>query len=47
MESERSLKKFINILVHEGGSDLHLSAGSHPTIRVASALVSLTKEPIL
>lgn len=47
METERSLKKFINVLIHEGGSDLHLSAGSHPTIRVASSLVSLTKEPIL
>lgn len=47
MEAERSLKKFINILIHEGGSDLHFSAGSHPTVRVASALTSLTKEPIL
>lgn len=47
MESDRSLKKFINVLIHEGGSDLHLSAGSHPTIRVAGSLVSLTKEPIL
>ena len=47
MESDRSLSKFINILIHEGGSDLHLSAGSHPTVRVAGSLVSLTNEPIL
>jgi len=47
MDFERSLKKFINILINEGGSDLHLTADSHPTIRVASSLVSLTKEPIL
>lgn len=47
MESERSLKKFINVLIHEGGSDLHLSAGSRPTVRVASSLVSLSKEPVL
>jgi twitching motility protein PilT len=46
MEFQSSLKKFINVLVHEGGSDLHLSAGSHPTVRVASSLVSLTKEAI-
>ena len=47
MDFERSLKKFINVLIHEGGSDLHISAGSHPTVRVAGSLVSLTKEPIL
>lgn len=47
MDFERSLQKFINVLVNEGGSDLHLSAGSHPTVRVAGSLVSLTKEPIL
>lgn len=47
MDHERSLKKFINVLIHEGGSDLHLSAGSHPTVRVSSTLVGLTKEPIL
>ncbi|PCI30055.1 type IV pili twitching motility protein PilT, partial [Candidatus Kaiserbacteria bacterium] len=44
MESKSSLKKFINVLIHEGGSDLHLSAGSSPTIRVAGSLVSLAKE---
>ncbi|QSH39321.1 PilT/PilU family type 4a pilus ATPase [Candidatus Kaiserbacteria bacterium] len=47
MESNSSLKKFINVLINEGGSDLHLSAGSHPTIRVAGSLISLVKEPIL
>ena len=47
MEFSSSLKKFINVLVHEGGSDLHLSAGSHPTVRISGSLVSLTKEPIL
>lgn len=47
MDSERSLQKFINVLINEGGSDLHLSAGSHPTVRVSGSLVSLTKEPIL
>ena len=47
MEYDRALQKFINVLVHEGGSDLHLSAGSHPTARIASSLVSLAKEPLL
>ena len=47
MEYGKSLRKFINVLIHEGGSDLHLSANSHPTIRVDGSLVSLSKEPIL
>ena len=47
MEYGKSLRKFINVLIHEGGSDLHLSADSHPTIRVDGSLVTLSKEPIL
>ena len=47
MDYERILHKCINVLVHEGGSDLHISAGSHPTIRVFNVLASLSKEPIL
>lgn len=47
MEYGKSLRKFINVLIHEGGSDLHLSAQSHPTIRVDGSLVTLSKEPLL
>jgi len=39
-----TLKKYITVLQHEGGSDLHLSAGSHPTIRVAGSLTPMLKE---
>ncbi len=42
-----TLKKYITVTAHEGGSDIHLSAGSHPTIRVAGSLVPMLKEPIL
>ena len=42
-----TLKKYINVLVHEGGSDLHLSVGSHPTIRVAGNLTPMLKEDVL
>ena len=42
-----TLKKYVNVLSHEGGSDLHLSAGAHPTIRVAGALSPMLKEPVL
>ncbi len=41
------LKKYINIVVHEGGSDLHFSTGAHPTIRVSGALTPMLKEPLL
>jgi twitching motility protein PilT len=41
------LKKYINVVVHEGGSDMHFSTGAHPTIRVSGALSPMLKEPVL
>ena len=41
------LKKYINVVVHEGGSDLHFSTGAHPTIRVSGSLAPMLKEPVL
>src|SRR3989338_10218258 len=42
-----TLKKYINVLEHEGGSDLHFSTDAHPTIRVAGSLAPMLKEPPL
>ena len=42
-----TLKKYINVLEHEGGSDLHFSTEAHPTIRVAGSLTPMLKEPAL
>ena len=47
MDYAATLKKYINVLVHEGGSDLHFSVGVHPTIRVAGSLAPMLKEPLL
>lgn len=47
LDHAQLLKKYINVLIHEGGSDLHFSTGAHPTIRVASSLAPLLKEPVL
>lgn len=47
MDYSSQLKKYINVLVHEGASDLHFSVGAHPTIRVSSALAPMLKEPVL
>ena len=44
---DAQLKKYINVLVHEGASDLHFSTGAYPTIRVAGNLSPMLKEPIL
>lgn len=41
------LRKYVNVLSHEGGSDLHFSAGAHPTIRAAGILAPMLKEPPL
>lgn len=41
------LKDLIEVVVGEGSSDLHLSVGSHPMIRVSGSLIPLLKKPIL
>lgn len=38
------LKKYMNVVAHEGASDLHFSTGAHPTVRVAGALSPMLKE---
>ncbi|MBI2611105.1 PilT/PilU family type 4a pilus ATPase [Candidatus Kaiserbacteria bacterium] len=47
IEYGATLKKYINVLSHEGGSDLHFSAGAHPTIRTSGVLTPMLKEPVL
>ncbi len=47
MDYESQLKKYINVLVHEGASDVHFSTGAHPTIRVSGELAPMLKEPVL
>lgn len=44
MDYASTLKKYINVLSHEGGSDLHFSVGAHPTIRAVGSLVPMLKE---
>ena len=47
IDYEASLKKYVNVLAHEGGSDLHFSTAAHPTIRVSGSLSPMLKEPVL
>ena len=44
---EHELKLIFEQILTEGASDLHLSVGSHPLIRVSGSLVPLLKKPIL
>ncbi|MEO8637660.1 MAG: PilT/PilU family type 4a pilus ATPase [Candidatus Taylorbacteria bacterium] len=41
------LDDLLSIVIKEGASDIHLSEGRHPTIRVASFLIPLVKKSVL
>lgn len=43
----RELEDIIDIVINEKGSDIHMSVGTHPTIRVDGSLIPLIKKPIL
>lgn len=44
---KKELKELILTTIKEGASDLHISAGRHPTIRVSGSLIPLIKYQIL
>jgi len=46
MEYAGELKSLIETLIAEGASDLHLTANSHPIIRVSGALLPLMKREV-
>lgn len=47
MNYEQELNQLLETVVREGASDLHLSEGRHPTIRVSGQLIPLVRSPIL
>ncbi len=47
VDYKRELNDLIDIVVSENASDLHLSTGSHPIVRVTGSLIPLVKKPIL
>lgn len=47
VDYKRELEDLIDIVISEEGSDIHISVGSHPIIRVAGSLIPLIKKPIL
>lgn len=47
VDYKRELDDLIDIVSGEHGSDIHLSVGSHPIIRVDGSLIPLVKKPVL
>lgn len=47
MEYKKELKELILTVIKEGASDLHLSVGVRPAIRVNGSLMPLVKRPVL
>jgi len=47
MDYKAELEELILTATREGGSDIHLSEGRHPTIRVAGSLIPLMKRDVL
>lgn len=47
VDYRHELKDLLGVVVEQEGSDLHLSVGSHPIIRVAGSLIPLVNKPIL
>lgn len=47
VDYKRELDDLVDIVISEKGSDIHLSYGSHPIIRVSGSLIPLTKKPVL
>jgi len=46
MDYAKELEQLILTVIKEGGSDLHISEGRHPTIRVTGALIPLLKHRV-
>lgn len=44
---KKEMNDLVAIVVKEGASDLHLSVGRHPSIRVSGDLIPLTSKPVL
>ena len=44
---KRELEDLVVIVAKEGASDLHLTVGGHPAIRVSGDLIPIVKKPVL
>jgi len=47
MDYKKEIDELVDLLIKEGASDLHLSTGRTPVIRVSGNLIPLVKKPVL
>jgi len=47
VDYKKEMQDLVEIVRNEAGSDIHLSSGAHPIIRVSGSLIPLTKKPQL
>ncbi len=47
MDYKKELEELVELVMKEGGSDIHLSEGMHPTIRVSGFLLPISRKPVL
>lgn len=45
MDPKTHIEELVDIVIKEGGSDLHISVGRFPVIRVATQLITLVNQP--
>src|SRR3989344_8751087 len=46
-DQKKQFEELIALVAKEKASDLHLSVGRHPTLRISGELMALVKQPIL
>ncbi|MDZ7612237.1 MAG: PilT/PilU family type 4a pilus ATPase [Candidatus Moranbacteria bacterium] len=46
-EFKQKFNKWLSYLISQGGSDLHVSAGSYPAVRIDNELIQLDKEDVI
>lgn len=47
MDYKKEINELVSLILKEGASDLHLSSGRRPIIRVSGNLIPLVKKPVL
>lgn len=47
MEYRKQIEELVDMVIQEGASDLHLSEGRHPLVRISGVLIPLVKKPEL
>ena len=47
MDYKKEIEELVNLILKEGASDLHLSSGRTPIVRISGNLIPLVKKPVM